>query len=519
MTPRELAADVLERTGVPRDAWEITAQLEAMGLRDADARAAGGHRDLFELGRSIFSLVQRGEVAAPAEAEDPAKPLHPILEFLGHYANGSIFAIPMLLQAAAILIWGYGLWGALNVNVRTGTAIALGFIASYVLTGGFVQAITRRGLFYNYQEEPALARWVVLRGWWIAARIVLGIVLPAFLFNGLYGWLPWDLFLIAALYYSSLSLLWLNFSMVYVTRRRQLIIVITAAALGVVILLAERLHWNVIAANTAGLLFAAAVSFLAGLRALGGIVHRKPHNPPRLTVLVYATSRWFLYGLLYNAFVFADRVMAWTASTAREDLPPYTFWLSARYELGMDLALIVVMLLSGAVEAAVQTFSGRLVPVQKSLAGGERARFGEWFARFHRRRMLALIPAALIAIAIARIGVSLVSRLPNADIRIGMTSRSAMIAFWLGAIGYSLLMMALQNALILLTLSRVDMALKSIAWALAANLAAGFTCSRAIHYASAGAGLVAGAAVFLILTWRDVRRAGERLDYFYYASF
>ncbi len=403
--------------------------------------------------------------------------------------------------------------------MRPGPGVGLGFIASYGLTGGFVQAITRRGLFYHYQEEPALARWVVLRGWWIAARIVLGLTIPATLFNALYGLLPWDLFLIAALYYASLSLLWLNFSMVYVTRRRYLIIIITAAALGVVILLAETQHWNVIAANTAGLLFAAIVSFLAGLRALGGIVHHKPHNPPRLTVLVYATSRWFLYGLLYNAFVFADRVMAWTASIGREDLPPYTFWLSARYELGMDLALIVVILLSGAVEAAVQTFSDRLVPVQKSIAGNERSRFGDWFARFHRRRLLALIPASLIAIAIARFGVSIVTRLPNAGIRIGMTSFSAMTAFWLGAIGYSLLMMAMQNALILLTLSRIDMALKAIAWALAANLVTGFFFSRAIYYAGAGAGLVAGSAVFLILTWRDVRQASEHLDYVYYASF
>ncbi|HJW94583.1 MAG TPA: hypothetical protein VJ901_13275, partial [Thermoanaerobaculia bacterium] len=199
----ELAIDVLNRIGKPRDAWEITAQLEVMGLRDADARTTYGHRDLFELGRALYELCRNGIV----EPHDP-----PIkrASFFTHYAKGSIFAIPMLLQAAAILTWGYGLWGARDVDVRTGTAIALGFVASYVLTGGFVQAITRRGLFYIYQQESGLARWVVLRGWWIGARIVLGLILPALAFNALYGLMPWDLFLVATLYYACLSLLWLN---------------------------------------------------------------------------------------------------------------------------------------------------------------------------------------------------------------------------------------------------------------------------------------------------------------------
>src|SRR5207248_4670605 len=95
----------------------------------------------------------------------------------------------------------------------------------------------------------------------------------------------------------------------------------------------------------------------------------------RLTVLVYSTSRYFLYGLLYNLFVFLDRVLAWTTRTGREDFPPYSFWLSARYELGMDLALVVVILLAGVVEASIQTFSSSLVPVQNSLISSDRERF------------------------------------------------------------------------------------------------------------------------------------------------
>ncbi|HEV2718409.1 MAG TPA: hypothetical protein VG323_00200, partial [Thermoanaerobaculia bacterium] len=392
-----LTSQVLERIGIPRDHWEITAQLEVMGLRDTDARTLYDRRNLFELGQAIEHLVQQGTVVPPVEAEDPPRKQP---SFFVHYARGSMFAIPMLLQAAAILTWGYGLWGALDVDVRTGTAIALGFITSFVLSGGFVQAIVRRGLFYVYQQEPALARWVVLRGWWLGARVTLGLLVPAFLFNALYGLLPWDLFFTAALYYAALSLLWLNWSMIYIAASRLWLALSTAIGLAVVIAAARALGWPVIAANAAGLVTAAAISFAAGLRALGP--RGRPINPPRLTVLVYSTSRYFLYGLLYNLFVFLDRILAWTARTGREDFPPYAFWLNARYELGMDLALVVVILLAGVVEASIQTFSNALVPVEKSLLASERARFADWFRAFYRRRVAILAVCAVAAVAVAR---------------------------------------------------------------------------------------------------------------------
>ena len=509
-----LARDVLDKIGTPRDSWEVAAQLEVMGLRDADARTLYGQRDLFELARAIEQLVQQRAVVPPVEPEDPPKKQP---SFLKHYAMGSMFALPMLLQAAAILTWGYGLWGALDVDVRTGTAIALGFIASYVISGGFVQAIVRRGLFYVYQQEPALARWVVLRGWWLGARVTLGLLVPALVFNALYRLLPWDLFFTAALYYAALSLLWLNWSMIYIAASRIWLAVSTAIALGVVIAAARLVGWSPIAANAAGLATAAAISFAAGLRALGP--RGRPINPPRLTILVYSTSRYFLYGLLYNLFVFLDRVLAWTARTGREDFPPYSFWLSARYELGMDLALVVVILLAGVVEASIQTFSNSLVPVQKSLQSTERKQFADWFRRFYARRVAILAACAVVAVAAARALFGVVARIPNRQIQWSIHTMTATTAFWAGAAGYALLMLALQNLLLLLTLSRVEVAARAVAIALAVNAVAGFVASRAFHYSYASFGLVAGAAALFAITWRDIRRAGEDLDYHYFAAF
>src|SRR3954466_3221958 len=90
-------------------------------------------------------------------------------------------------------------------------------------------------------------------------------------------------------------------------------------------------------------------------------------NPPRLTVLVYTSARVFLYGALYSTFMFMDRILAWTATRGREDFPPYPFWMNARYELGMDLALVVIVILAGVIEYSTHRFSVLLIPVQKRI--------------------------------------------------------------------------------------------------------------------------------------------------------
>ena len=108
---RELGQQVIDRLGIPKDSWEIAAQLEVLGLRDADARATYGVRDLFELARQVERRFRAGEFHFSVEGEDPRPRVIPILRFIRRYLAGITFAMPMALQAAAMLLWGYGLWG------------------------------------------------------------------------------------------------------------------------------------------------------------------------------------------------------------------------------------------------------------------------------------------------------------------------------------------------------------------------------------------------------------------------
>ena len=534
MTVDALGQRVIDILGIPKDSWEIAAQLEVLGMRDADARAAYGMRDLFELAAAIDHRFRNGSYSFFVEGEDPQPRVIPLFRFIRRYFAGITFAMPMALQAASMLAFGYGIWGAVDLELVQGSGIALGFIASYVVAGGFIQAIVRRGLFYIYQKEEGLARWTALRGFAIAIRTMIVLLLPALLLNAFFKILPWSMVIVAAGFYAGLGVLWLTWALIYLVRKTHLFLTITAISLAVVVASAKIGGVPPIAANAIGVATAAALSFAVAYRSLGRLAARtpgEPVNPPRIAVLVYSTSRYFVYGFLFNAFLFADRVIAWTTPVGREDFPPYPFWLSVRYELALDLALIVALVMSGVVEFALERFSEELIPHEKATkfsgaagsqpaeASGAPQSFIAEQLRMHRRRSIELGVAAVIGLAIAWGVVVLLRDVPNVRLHEALTADVTMRVFAAAAFAYVVFMFAVRNLLLLLTLSRVDEAMRSVAIALGVNVVAGFLCSRALHYAAAVVGLVAGSLVLAFFARRAVRRVLARLDYYYYAAY
>lgn len=518
-----LGQRVLTAIGLPKDEWEIAAHLEVIGVRDTDARQTYGAADVFDLARAIHDDFVNGLYDPVTEPVDDEERGNPVTDFLRHYLSGLTFALPMALQAISMLVWGYGLWGALDLDLRTGTAIALGFIGSYVLSGGFTQAIVRRGLYYMYQHEFVFAKWVSWTGWWLSVRVMLATLPPLLVVNAVFGLLPWSMVFTAAAYYVALSILWLNWSLLYVVRKTYHFITVTAVALAGVLVAAKSGGASPIAANAVGLAIADALSFVLARYYLSRAAAKSGRevavNPPRLAVLVYSTSRFFVYGLLYNSLLFADRVIAWTTAVGREDFPPYDFWLSVRYELGMDIALIAVMLTSGVIEHFVQRFSDSIIPAQKRVGGQDAPAFVEEQLAAFGRRSIAVAATAIVA-AVAAWGVSmLLRRLPNPEFQAALLSTTTSHVFWIATVSYVFFLVALHGVLVLLTLSRVELATRAVGIALAVNVAVGFVCSRAIHYSAAVGGLLAGSVVLMILTRRAAKKVLSQLDYYYYSAF
>ena len=519
----QIGRTVLSRVSIPKDRWEIAAQLEVLGFRDGDARDRFGCRDLFDLADRIFSLFHEGKLQFAADPEDTKKSVIPGLRFVRHYLDGLMFALPMVLQGATMLLWGYGLWGAIDLDARTGSAIAIGYIASYIVTSGFSWSIVSRGLFYHYQDEGGLARWSALRMWWLSVRVALAVAVPALLFNFLYRLLPLDMAFIAVAYYLALVIFWLNWSLIYLVRRTAWLLLVLALAIVVVLVAARVLGWPVIAANLLGIVIADLLTFAVAITGLNQWARNgagKPTvNPPRLTVLIYTTVPAFLYGFLYSAFMFTDRILAWTASRGREDFPPYPFWLNARYELGMDLALIVIVLLAGVIEFSTHDFSSRLIPSEKRVKSAALDPFIREFHRFYGRRSAVLLGFAVVAIFAAAMAVKALSQFPDQELRESLLSTTTVLVFWVAAISYGIYMFAMQNVLMLMTLSRTDLAVRAMSFALLFNIAGGFALSRAVHYAFSVFGLLAGSIVLAVLAHRFLRRALGELDYYYYAAY
>jgi len=521
----EIGQTVISRVGIPKDRWEIAAQLEVLGYRDSDARERFGCTDLFETADNILTLFQEGKLAFVFEGEDPTPRVSPVLLFFRHYLDGLMFSLPMVLQGCTMLLWGYGLWGAIDLDVRTGSAIALGFITSYIAASGFAWAIVRRGLFYYYQKEGGLARWSALRMWSIAVRAVIALAIPALLLNLLYEILPFNLFLTALAYYIVLALLWLNWALVYLVRKTHWLLAALSVSIVAVVVAVRIAGWPIVAANMLGLFIADALTLLVALVGLkrwaanGSGAGKPVVNPPRLTVLVYSNAQVFLYGLLYSVFIFTDRILAWTGTRGREDFPPYPFWLNARYELGMDLALIVVVLLAGVVEYSAQQFTLRLVPAQKQVKSEALEPFLEEFRRFYRKHAIALCASGVVAVVLSAAAFSALGRFPDPRLQATLASATTVRVFWVAAISYAIVMFALQSILQLMILSRADLAVRAIATSLVFNFAVGFVVSRSIHYSGSVVGLLAGSIVLAVLAHRSLRQVLSELDYYYYAAY
>jgi hypothetical protein len=518
-----VAGTVMARVGIPKDRWEIAAQLEVLGYRDIDARERLGCEDVFEAADRMFALFHDGTLPFAVEEDAPPPAIASVFRVLRHYCEGLMFSLPMVLQGTAMLLWGYGLWGAVDLDVRTGSAIALGFLTSYIATSGFSWAIVSRTLYYHYQSEGALARWTALRLWGIAVRTAAVLAVAGVLFNLLYGLLPWDMIVIALVFHAALTIFWLNWALMYAVGRAPWLLAVLALSIAAAAASARFLGLATVGANVLGLLIACVLSFAVGLHGLNrwargsngsGVV-----NPPRLIVLVYSTSQVFLYGLLYSVFVFTDRMVVWTGSRGRDDFPPYPFWLNAPYELAMDLALIVIVLLAGVVEASTQWFSSRLVPAQKQVKSHATAAFLDRFRSLYQRQSLVLAAGGVIAIAVAALVVRALRGYPDPRLQQGLSAETTGRVFWVAAISYAILMFALRNVLTLLVLMRASLAARAIGISLIVNALIGYGISRSVHYSGAVFGLLAGCICLAVLTHREMRAVLRDLDYHYYAGF
>ncbi len=520
----ELVAFVLAQTGTPVDRWAVAATLESRGLRDIDAVERYGYADIFELADEVYTRCgeRAGEPVLTA-SDDPAVSLTARLRrFLRFYGQGAFFAIPMVVQIASITVLGFGLWADVRFTVTQATAVSVATLMSMIVTGGFVQAIGRIGLFYREQGSHLLAEKVLRRLIAVGAIVTCAIGLTGFATNLVMGWFPLGLALVALAYYLLLGAYWLVLAVLYAMQRRLAIIASTTIGIAVIGILGALTPLPIYVAQWIGLTAAIGAAAVWGQR----LLHRAAGHVsgdlrlarlPRASIIAHAVAAYFVYGVLYYVFLFADRIIGWSADAATQ---PFVITFRTPYELGLDWALLALILTIAMLEYTINEFSATIIPVQERFDAEQIREHNGYFGRFYARQLAMLAALSVASGMIVFFGVIALQRIAGlGDLDVFVSDDVTRAVFPWAAIGYSLLVWGLMNGVFFFSLSRPAYALRPLAAGLAVGVLVGLLASRTGPYWWSVYGLAVGAAVFAALTTRHALRVLRRLDYYYYSAY
>jgi MFS family permease len=492
----------------------VTAMLEMNGWTDHRSVTLG-YSNVFALGATVYDLVHK-EQHHKASLSDPKTPLwRSIYRTISLYAAGLSFAMPMLFSSGAVLTMEYSFMSYMGFSVQIATAIALGTFASFIVAGGFSQAIARRGMFYISQNLYTMGRrssvQLLLIGG--AVTIVLGLLVNLFLV--VVPILPWTMMRVVNLYYFLLTPIWLGCAILYMMSRTFMINLLFALGIGVVYVSVEYYDLDVMTSHAIGMALIAVTTLIAGVLAIYRMeskaekAHSQSYVVPRWSQIARSLTPYFLYGILYFTLIFTDRLLSWSVPSA---FHPFPIWFLGNYELGLDWALWTLVLPMGLVEVYIHVMFYRLGRRQKTYLVDKVNRFTGLFRRDHLIFSASIFVLGLCGIVLIMAVMSYLVALgimPNHP----LDHRVTQLVFFIAAPSYILVTIGLQGCLILFSFNHPWPAVQIASRALIVNIAVGFFASRYFGSEWAVVGLLCGTAVFAALASREANKLLENLDF------
>ncbi|MEQ8525471.1 hypothetical protein [Gracilimonas sp.] len=533
LTKPEAVDQITERVyqliGNPISKWAVAATIESLGVRNVDAQTDYGFQSVFDLGDEVYRRIKSREQESALKDEDDKDEFkfggigRTLKLFARHYSAGMVFSMPMLSQIIAIIVFEYALWAWFDFNEAQATVVALGTMLSFILTGGFIQTLGRLVSKYKGEGNYYLAAKATISVLKIGIPFVLISAVVIFAINLILPFYPQQLIILAMIYMVLISLLLLSASVLFATEQRLMILVgivggtifvifgMDFAGLGIYLS-----QWLGILTSTLIIAAYAFIYYRLKIQSLRQELFKQ--SLPEGEVSYYNTYRYFVYGFCYFTFLFMDRLMAWSAGPPP---PEYIVWFNTPYELGMDWALISLVITIAMLEFSVQSFSLNLIPAQKKAVISKIKLFNRFFKRFYIKQIILLLVIGGASIVITYYGVLSLRVFENEvpEIADFFANEMTFRVFWLASIGYLFLIYGLLNSLFFFTLNRPEMVMYSMIGSLFVNFITGFLCSRIFGLEYAVIGLIAGAAVFGISTGILAKRFFKHLDYFYYSAY
>lgn len=515
---KELVEQVQKKTMSPEDHYEVAAVMESMGWTDAMVNEEFGAEDIFDIAQVVWEVVQSQLLVVPVIHIENVDPLHYIIRVLRSFIRGTIFALPMAVSVVSMLTLRFSLWSYENLSLEEATSISIGTILSFMAVGGFTQAIARRGFMYlglGYYDMARKTTYYFVKIGYIICLIVAVVYI---VINFTFSIYPSNMILITVLYLLFLSGIWLSVTVLYILQKELIFTGLITGGIAIVYVLFVLLKINIIRAQLISVSIVAVASILIAhfifLRAEQKMEKGIAPTMPRSSITFYTTLPYFAYGFLYFTLINIDRLIAWSTNNL---YMPYFVWFRGEYELGLDFALLVLMLPMGLVEVVVNELMTNLVSHQKNYQAVDAEKMNQMYVSFFKKRYVIVAIFSLINAIILYLVINFLTDAKIIHLVVFENWTTKFTFVW-AVIAYSMLALALMNALILFSLGQPTMVSYSILIGLTTDVVVGFLLSRWIDYSFAVIGLFLGSLVFTVLTTRKVLHVLKNLDYYLYVT-
>ncbi len=517
---KELLFKITENKGKPIDHYEITALLETNGLRDIDAKEQYNEENLFELAKKLLKYVDEKEdykekkIALLEEIETNV-----LKRYAKNYLRGLAFALPMLVQIIATLLLGYAIWSSLELTLEDATAIAIGTLIALVVSGGPAQAIGRKGLFYLKFKEYILARNVTVLIYSVSFIGILILSLLAIAFNYIFEVFPPHFFYLSLVFFVELSIFFLTLAIFYMFEAYEIIVFVTFIGMVLVYIFYRLMKIPLPVAQEYGIFFLDIVTMLiAGIK-----LYRLKHKNilaegdilPKPSALFYSLYPYFLYGFFYFSFLVFDRFIAWSAG----EQTPYFIWFIVPYELGLDWALIVLVFMMGVTEISIFEFMYEINTHVTQISYKNVDKFNKIVYNHYKKFNAFYFLYSFIIFVLTFLAVYIPDKLFNLYFLRSFLVQPTITIFLLAGVAYILLVNSLMNILFMFALSRHEVPVRYIRYAVMADVIIGIILSRAFGYPFAVVGLLVGSIIFWYGTFNFTSKMFKNLDYYYYSAY
>lgn len=515
----ELLNEVLEVHLHLQDPYEVAAIIESMGWNDDQVSKEFGVRNIFELAAEMWDEIQSKVSYQQFSKQEKHSRAFLIISMIRSFLRGLIFAFPMAISIIAMLNLKFSLWSYQFLSLEQATSIAIGTILSFILVGGFTQAVARRGYFYITQGYYNLARrnTFIFIGIGFAFCILFSLLLV--LVNIIFNLFSYEMIFLIVMYFFFLTSIWLSVTVMYVLKKEIIFTGLIIFGIFLVYILFIVFDVNIIVSQLIALGVVSICSLLLVFFIFlspGKEKENENSKLPRFSITMYTVWPYFFYGFLYFSFLFIDRINAWSKN---EDFMPYVIWFRGQYELGLDFALLTIIIPMGVSEVVVNRLMFDLESSQKNFLAEENHKMVEKYMKMYKRMTVFMLISTIISsFIIYRLLLwynEVSMRINNENI---LDSEVTVFVLLFGIASYAILAFSLMNVVILFSLSQPSLVLKAILPALLTNMIIGFLLSRWFDYHFAVFGLLVGVILMFYLSTRSVLKVIQNLDYYLYSA-